>query len=106
MILSAIVLAAAAASAGELIEIPRLEIGVHPILVPALSEPGSPTLGLLEDRAGTLVDRVEAGTAEQYMSELASPKASAADRLAAGALARLVAEPGLAYGLASLSPRL
>jgi hypothetical protein len=53
-----------------------------------------------------LVTQAAKGQGEVYLAALTSAKASPADRLAAGALARLAVEPGLASRVASISPLL
>src|SRR5688572_5522082 len=68
-ILTAFLLLAAWAGAGELVRLPSLEVGVHPSLVPALAEPSSPTPQLLLDRAEVMLGHVMEGTLPAHLGD-------------------------------------
>jgi|SRR5579859_3580558 len=112
--LAVLALAACAARpsrAALLAPITELNVSVSPILVTAPDALVNPALQRLDWRARQLLalggglglSPAEAGA---FVTALASPAAPQVDRLAAGALARLIDEPGLAERFAARRPEL
>lgn len=99
-------LCAARVRGAEVLAVPKLGLTLSPAVVGSACEPFNPAVERLDLRARELLNQPTPAAAAAYLDRLASPMASQVDRLAAGALARLVAEPGLAGAAAQAHPAL